>query len=165
MRLSLCLSLTLVSLSDTLIFTGVCVYIYIKYAYMITHALDPHTHSCQSRCKRVHVYETEEMYRAGRAFGHISDIPAPAQRGRLDLRSTFYRPYRRPDQSSAALLYPNSLLCCIDKPVNLFFCIDFSLVLFLYLYEWLHLPFIFSTDSFSPAFPLSFFSICLSSCL
>ncbi len=56
---------------------------------MITHALDPHTHSCQSRCKRVHVYETEEMYRAGRAFGHVSDIPAPAQRGRLDLRSTF----------------------------------------------------------------------------
>lgn len=48
---------------------------------MITHALDPHTHSCQSRCKRVHVYETEEMYRAGRAFGHVSDIPAPAQRG------------------------------------------------------------------------------------
>lgn len=88
---------------------------------MITHALDLHTHSCQSKCKRVHVYETEEMYRAGMAFGHVSDIPAPAQRRPSGSQINFYRPYLRPDQSSAALLCPNSFICCIDKPVNLLF--------------------------------------------
>lgn len=56
---------------------------------MITHALDLYTHSCQSRCKHVHIYETEEMYKAeGLLVASLISL-APAQRGRPDLRSTF----------------------------------------------------------------------------
>lgn len=56
------------------------------------------------------------MYQAD---GYVSDILALAQKGRLDLRSTFAGLTVDPISTALSKQHNNSL-CCIDKPVNLF---------------------------------------------